>query len=554
MKENSYKDSFLGVKLAPLSRREALCFVSTFDKPFLLSKVAGILTIHDCHILEAEINIRDGVVTDLYKIRIPQKYEPALLENMLFESLQKVLKGDTNIEKEIFLWEKKREVIRDRIVPKFKSINDDQSILTVNTSNKKGLLHKISWALSLAGVNIERAIISAGDDMKAENVFWIKQRYGEKITSEYQKKVLNLLNIIVNEGKDPIEQEFKKEINMIYREQLRRRGRGFRTAQLYADVHLRLIKGLFDRIKLELDIQDQPILIGIYGGIGSGAIGFTSDIDCIFLYDGEWKEEYDILKRVLKNEFMRISDLDVDESFLPYHINYFYLGNYDGESLISFNDFFSYINYIDEVRAETGNRLFEPQFFHYPWVFSIRFIGSREVMERFKSRTRKLPHKRKRGYPNIKAYVLGEKRAEIKNDYISYLRGNYFPRELEFLNNKRLKLLCRKKAYKDFIETMKPYEGVKYVFRRGVLPLLHILHDNGQRTDMGLLKKNYRHLLPAVDFMLKVFNVRKTLYIMGQWDLSYFLYIMDFKNEGEFCERYLRYQQDIIGFVKKLIR
>ena len=554
MKESSYKDSFLGVKLVPLSRREAFCFVSTFDKPFLLSKVAGILTIHDCHILEAEISIRDGVVTDLYKIRIPQKYEPALLENMLFNSLQKVLKSDTNIEKEIFLWEKKREVIRDQIVPRFESINDNQAALIVNTSNKKGLLHKISWALSLAGMNIERAIISATEDMRAENVFWIRHRYGEKITQAHQGKVLDLLKIIVNEGRDPIEQAFKKEINMIYREQLRRRGSGFRTAQLYADVHLRLIKGLFDRIKLELDIQDQPILIGVYGGIGSGAIGFTSDIDCIFLYDGERKEEYDILKRVLKNEFKRICDLDVDESFLPYHINYFYLGNYDGERIISFDDFFNYINYIDELRAQTDNRLFEPQFFHYPWVFSLRFIGGREVIERFKGRTRRLPHERKRGYPNIKAYILGEKRDEIKKDYVSYLRGKYFPKELEFLNNKSLKLLSRKRAYKDFIESIKPYESIKYVFRRGVLPLLHIIHKNGQRTDMGLLRKDYRHLLPAVDFMLKVFNVRKTLYIMGQWDLNYFLYIMDFKNEKEFCERYLRYQQDIIGFVKKLIR
>jgi acetolactate synthase small subunit len=516
--------------------------------------VAGILTIHDCHILEAEINIRDGVVTDLYKIRIPQKYEPALLENMLFNSLQKVLKGDTNIEKEIFLWEKKREVIRDQIVPKFESINDNQAALIVNTSNKKGLLHKISWALSLAGMNIERAIISATDDMRAENVFWIKHRYGEKITQAYQGKVLDLLKIIVNEGRDPIEQAFKKEINMIYREQLRRRGSGFRTAQLYADVHLRLIKGLFDRIKLELDIQDQPILIGVYGGIGSGAIGFTSDIDCIFLYDGEKKEEYDILKRVLKDEFKRICDLEVDESFLPHHINYFYLGNYDGESIISFDDFFNYINYIDELRSQTDNRLFEPQFFHYPWVFSIRFIGGREVIERFKGRTRRLPHQRKRGYPNIKAYILGEKRDEIKKDYVSYLRGNYFPKELEFLNNKSLKLMRRKRAYKDFIESIKPYDGIKYVFRRGVLPLLHILHNNGQRTDMGLLRKDYRHLLPAVDFMLKVFNVRKTLLIMGQWDLNYFLYIMNFKDEKEFCERYLRYQQDIVDFVRELIR
>ena len=554
MKESSYKDSFLSLKLVPLSRREALCFVSTYDKPFLLSKVAGIFTIHDCHIQEAEINIRDGVVTDLYKIRIPQKYEPALLENMLFESLQKVLKSDTNIEKEIFLWEKKREVIQDQIVPKFESINDNQSALIVQTSNKKGLLHKISWALSLAGMNIEKAIISTTEDMKAENVFWIKHRYGERITPEYQKKVLDLLKIIVNEGKDPIEQAFKKEINMIYRQQLRRRGSGFRTAQLYADVHLRLVKGLFDRIKLELDIQDQPILIGVYGGIGSGAIGFTSDIDCIFLYDGERKEEYDTLKRILKNEFTRICDLDVDESFLPYHINYFYLGNHDGESIISFDDFFNYINYIDDLRTQTKNRLFEPQFFHYPWAFSIRFIGSRDVLERFKSRTKKLPRKKKRKYSSIKAYILGEKRDEIKKDYIFYLRGNYFPRELAFLDNKKLKVLCRKRAYKDFIESINPYDGIKFVFRRGVLPLLHILQNNGHRTDMGLLRKEYRRLLPAVDFMLKAFNVRKTLYIMGQWDLNYFLYIMDFKNEREFCKRYLRYQQDIIDFVRELIR
>ena len=124
MQEGLKKDSFLGLKLVPLSRKEALCFVSTYDRPFLLSKVAGILTVHDCHILEADIHIRDGIVTDLYKVRIPQKYEPSLLENMLYKSLQKVLKSDTNIEKEIFLWEKKRGVIRDEIVPRFGAIKD----------------------------------------------------------------------------------------------------------------------------------------------------------------------------------------------------------------------------------------------------------------------------------------------------------------------------------------------------------------------------------------------------------------------------------------------
>jgi hypothetical protein len=403
-------------------------------------------------------------------------------------------------------------------------------------------------------MNIERAIISATEDMKAENVFWINQRYGEKLTPEYRNKILHLLQIVVNEGKDPLEQIFRKEINMIYRQQLRRRGSGFHTAQLYADVHLRLIKGLFDRIKLELDISDQPVLIGVYGGIGSGAIGFTSDIDCIFLFDGEKREEYDKLKIILKNEFERICGLDVDESFLSYHINYFYLGNYDGESIISFDDFFNYINYIDDLRNQTENRLFEPQFFHYPWAFSIRFIGNPDVQEQFESRIKKLPTKRNRRYTSIKAYILGEKGDAIKKDYISYLKGKYFPSELEFFNTEGLRQIYLKRSFADFIESIAPYESVKYIFRRGVFPLLHILQNNGQRTDIGLLGNEYRYILPAIDFMLKAFNVRKTLFIMGRWDLSYFLYIMDFKNEDKFCERYLKYQKEIINFVKKLIK
>ena len=417
--ESEHREPFIGMKLFPLSRAEALCFVSTYDKPFLLSKLAGVLTIHDCDIVEADVDIHDGVVTDLFKIRIPPKYEPALLETMLIESLRNALKGETNIEKEVFLWEKRRAVIREQIVLSFKNVKDDRCVLAVNTSNKRGLLHKISWALSLGGMNIEKAIISTTQDMKVEDIFWIKHRQGEKITPQYQEKLRDLLEVIVSEGGDPLDQIFKKERNMIYRQQLERRASGLRTAQLYADAHLRLLKDLFDRIKLELDIQNHPILIGVYGGIGSGTIGFTSDIDCIFLYDGQKKEEYDKLKRVLKNEFKRISDLDVDESFLPCHINYFYLGSYDGESLISFDDFFNYVNYIAELRNETDNRLFEPQFFHFPWAFSLRFVGNREVLERFKRRIGKLSQDGNRKYSSLKAYVLREKGDEIKKDYLA---------------------------------------------------------------------------------------------------------------------------------------
>lgn len=555
MREGAPRDTFLGIKLVPMGKGgEALCFVCTHDRPFLLSKVAGIFTIHDCHILEADINIRNGIVNDLYKIRFPKKYDVPSLENKLFEKLHAVLKGDTNIEKEIFLWEKRHDVIRDRIAPKFRKIDGKECVLTVNTSNKKGLLHKISWALSLAGMDINKAIISATEDTKAEDIFWISQRYGEEVSPEYQEKILDLLKIVVDEGQDPVEQAFKKEITMIYRQQLRRRGSGFRTAQLYADAHLRLIEGLFNRTLEQLNIETEPILIGVYGGIGSGAIGFTSDIDFIFLYGGEWREEYHKLKQIFKREFERICDLDLDESFLPYHINYFYLGKYEGDSPVSFDDFFGYIHYIDELRNRTENRLFEPQFFHYPWAFSIRFVGNKHALESFDNQVIKsFPRVKGKGYPSIKAFILGKKREDIRMDYTNYLKGRYFPTDLRFFETENLKALYHKSAYEEFIENIIPYDAIKYVFRRGIFPLLHIIHHRRPRTDMGLLDREYRHMRPPIDFMLKAFNVRKTLNIMGKWDLNYFLYTMDCKNGKAFCERYLRYQKEITDFVSTLI-
>ena len=40
-----------------------------------------------------------------------------------------------------------------------------------------------------------------------EDVFWVKQRYGERITTQYKKKIIDLLKIVVGEGTDPIEHD-----------------------------------------------------------------------------------------------------------------------------------------------------------------------------------------------------------------------------------------------------------------------------------------------------------------------------------------------------------
>ncbi len=544
----------MGLKLVPLGRSEALCFVCTQDRPFLLSKVAGNFTIHDCSIEEAEIRVRDGVATDLYKLEVPARLPLGELEASLYDSLKKILKGQVNLEREIYLWEKEHQVIRDEITTSFRSVNEDRAVLSVETSNTTGLLHKISWTLSLAGLNIERAFFSALGNNKGEDIFWINQRQGLPIEPEYQAQVLELLKLVVSEGQDPIEQEFKKKLNMIYRQQLRRRGGGFTTAQLYANAHLSLIEDLFKRVKAELNLEESPVLVGVFGGIGSGAIGFTSDIDLVFLHDGHWTEEYQYLQSIFIRRLMRISGLEADETFLQYHINYFYLNQPEGERIVSFDDFFGYLAHIGKVRLESGRRLFMPQFFHFPWAFSLRLVGSAQTLESFLGRIKDLPRKRKRAYKSLKSYILGEMREEIRADYIEYLKGGYFRHELGFLDGSDLRRLYREGEYDRFIEEIAPYEAVKYVFRRGVFPLLHILHHRRHRTDQGLLRNEYRHIRAALDFMLKAFNVRKTLFIMGWWDVDYFLYIMNQRTKRQFCEVYLKHQKDLIDFTTDLIR
>ena len=541
----------LGLKLAPLNRTEALCFICTPDRPFLLSRVAGNFTIHNCSIEEAEIQVREGLATDMYRIKVPAKYDLKTLETELADSLRDILKGRTNLEKEIFSWEKSHHVIRDLLEPEFQEVSGDHAILTISTSNKTGLLHKLSWALSLAGVTIDRALFVATGENQGQDIFWISHRDGGPITEDHQALILKLLKLIVGEGKDPIEQDFKKELNMIYRQQLRRRGGGFTTAQLYATAHINLIERLFDRVTGELGIHDSPLLIGVFGGIGSGAIGFTSDIDIIFLHDGPWREEYDHFQEIFIKRLELISGLDVDKTFLQYHINIHYLSKMERGGVVSFDDMFGYIAHMRDMQVG-GAGLFMPQFSHFSWAFSMRLIGSKEIRQKFSERVKRLPKNKRRTYRNIKSYVMGELSEYIRPRYQAYLRGGYHRQEIAFLDPEPLRDLLRRRAHGQFIDMITPYEAVKYIFRRGVFPLLHINHQNPRFTDMGLLRKKYGHIRPALDFMLKAYNVRKTLFLTGWWDQEYFLHIMNCKSAHVFCVRYLKHQKEIKDFVQSL--
>ena len=543
--------TMLGLKLAPLSRTEALCFICTPDRPFLLSKVAGNFTIHNCNIEEAQIQVQDGLATDLYRLKIPAKYDPKTLETQLADSLKDILKGRINLEKEIYLWENRHQVIRDFLKPEFQEVEGDHAILTIRTSNKAGLLHKMSWALSLAGLSIDRALFLTTGQDQGQDIFWIRHREGGPITKDHQVLITRLLQLVVSEGKDPVEQDFKKKLNMIYRQQLRRRGGGFTTAKLYANAHIYLIEKLFERVTAELGIMDSPLLVGVFGGIGSGAIGFTSDIDVIFLYDGPLHEEYEHFRQIFIKRLSMISGLDVDDTFLQYHINIHYLSRTKRGRIVSFDEFFGYLEHMRDMLLNPQG-LFMPQFAHFPWAFSLQLLGNRQARRIFSERIRRLPKKKRKTYRTIRSYVLGELAEAIRPRYLKYLQGGYFKREIAFLDSKPLRQLFRNRAHGQFIDLITPYEAVKYIFRRGVFPLLHIQHKNTRFTDLGLLRKEYSQILPALDFMLKAYNVRKTLFLTGWWDLDYFLHIMNCPSDREFCQRYLKHQQEIHGFVGSL--
>ena len=187
---------------APDIRIITLC---ASDRPGLFSKIAGVLTLNNIDILEAQVYTwRNNIAMDIIKVRPPID---RILEqerwNKVKEDLEDALKGKLNIED---LINKQAYYYRPRIKALSKKaekvIIDNKSssfftIIEVHAPDFMGLLYKITNAIFRCGLNIWVAKVATKVDQVVD-IFYVRDFDGQKVLEQdYLEK---------------IEQEIKKAI------------------------------------------------------------------------------------------------------------------------------------------------------------------------------------------------------------------------------------------------------------------------------------------------------------------------------------------------------
>ncbi len=158
------------------------------DQPGLFSRIAGILTLNDIDILEAQVfTWRNNVAMDIIKVRPPLD---RILEKERWSKLEKELEsaldGDLNLREAI---DKKAMFYRPKMRPlsrrKKKVVIDNNtssffSIIEVHAYDFMGLLFRITDAIFRCGLNIWVAKIATKVDQIVD-IFYVRDFDGQKV-------------------------------------------------------------------------------------------------------------------------------------------------------------------------------------------------------------------------------------------------------------------------------------------------------------------------------------------------------------------------------------
>jgi [protein-PII] uridylyltransferase len=174
----------------------------TYDKPFRLSQLCGVLTVNDFNILSAHaFTGRDGTVIDIFQVE--NILADAPVDERRLAALQKdltmVVEGREDIndtfKRHVVRWKRKRNAdipVSFRI--EFESdVSADFTIIDIFAQDEPGLLYRITRALSEAGLIIFRARIST-EANRAIDSFYVQDKEGNKVRSAHLiKKIRDTL-------------------------------------------------------------------------------------------------------------------------------------------------------------------------------------------------------------------------------------------------------------------------------------------------------------------------------------------------------------------------
>src|SRR2546426_1306165 len=179
--------------------------VMTADRPFLFSKITGVLSYFGMNIVRGQaFSNRHGTIFDLIAFEDPERYfqkNPSEIDHFA-KVLSDVISGSADLKK--LLDRKFTSVVfkqKKSFVPTTIHFENDFSkrctIMEILTQDAFGLLYRISSVISSHGCNIEVALITT-EGHRAIDVFYIT-REGQKLPPELEEKLQHDLEVVLSQ-------------------------------------------------------------------------------------------------------------------------------------------------------------------------------------------------------------------------------------------------------------------------------------------------------------------------------------------------------------------
>ncbi len=198
----SQLDGLRGVVSMGRKRLSTEITFCTYDKPFRLSELCGVLAINDINILFAfAFTRKDGKVIDVFQVENLMKSSP-IEESRLKDirsDLGAVLEGKMSVSKtfenRISKWKRRRNMaIPVPVRVEFDNeLSTDFTIIDIFAPDGPGLLYRITSALSSEKLIIYRARIST-EANRAIDAFYVQDQNGNKVKNTRRiKKIRKIL-------------------------------------------------------------------------------------------------------------------------------------------------------------------------------------------------------------------------------------------------------------------------------------------------------------------------------------------------------------------------
>jgi [protein-PII] uridylyltransferase len=173
-------------------RETAEITVMSWDKPGLLARSAGILTLHSLNIMGAQLfTMNDQIALLIFQCRLPERHGAAMDWNAIKKDMDRLLNGKLALDYRIAAHSAHRGRLRKsfRTAPSNIIIDNESSgmytILEVHTVDRIGLLYTISKTLYDLQIRIFVAKITTKSDQVAD-VFYIMTTNRQKVTDPEQ--------------------------------------------------------------------------------------------------------------------------------------------------------------------------------------------------------------------------------------------------------------------------------------------------------------------------------------------------------------------------------